>query len=206
VADWAGHDLPAPTVSAAYAATADAEGFAATWRPRAEALEIDPDGPPTVLADGAEWIWRAVAGQVLDIFHADQHVAATADALHGEGTAESADWTDWGRRALLADGWPGLLDHIATTPMGELTATARASLDGLIAYFAKYTGRLGYYGRPRSGRSIGSGAVEGLTKRLGRRLKVSGRGWDAGHLEGMATLIVTVRTPEWADVWSRPAA
>jgi hypothetical protein len=56
VADWADRDLPAPTASAAYAEVADAGAFAATWRSRAEALEVDPDGPLTVLGDGAEWI------------------------------------------------------------------------------------------------------------------------------------------------------
>lgn len=212
VADWADRDLPAPTASAAYATIAEAGAFAATWRPRAEALGIDPDGPLTVLGDGAEWIWRASATRspasagVLDISHASQHIAATADALHGEGTAGSADWRDRGRRSLLSDGWPGLLDPIGATATDVLTPTARESLDGLIAYFARHTERLGYYGRLRAGRSIGSGAVEGLAKRLGRRLKVSGRGWDAGHLDGMASLIVTVGTPGWADVWSRPAA
>lgn len=210
--EWADRELPAPTASVAYAAVADAETFAATWRPRAQALGIDPDGPLTVLGDGAEWIWRAAAERfpaadgVLDIFHASQHLAATAIALYDEGTAGSADWLDRGRRALLADGWPGLLDHIGATPMEAVTTTARQSVDGLIAYFAKHTDRLGYYGRLRSGRSIGSGAVEGLARRLGRRLKVPGRGWCVEHLEGMATLITTVGTSEWPGLWSRPAA
>jgi hypothetical protein len=211
VADWADRELPTPTASAAYAAVSEAETFAATWRSRAEGLGIDPDGPMTVLGDGAEWIWRAAgqfpaADHVLDIFHASQHLAATAAALHGEGTVEALDWLDRGRRSLLADGWPGLLDHIGTTATEALTAPVRDAVDGLIAYFAKHTERLGYYGRLRSGRSIGSGAVEGLARRMGRRLKIPGRGWRVEHLEGMATLIATTGTTEWAELWSRPAA
>ena len=38
---------------------------------------------------------------------------------------------------------------------------ARPGSTQLIAYFAKHTDRLGYFGRLRTGRSIGSGAVEG---------------------------------------------
>jgi hypothetical protein len=165
-----------------------------------------------MLADGAEWIWRAATGRfpaaehVLNIFHASQHIAATADALQGEGTAGSADWLATCREAPLRDAWPGLLDQIGTTLTEPPGPVARESLDGLIAYFAKHTDRPGYYGRLRSGRSIGSGAVEGLAKRLGRRLKVAGRGWVADHLEGIATLTTMVGTPEWAEVWSRPAA
>ena len=211
-AGWADRQLPGPSASAAYASTADCDAFAATWRPRAEGLGIDPDGPLTVLADGASWIWRTTGEQfeggdgVLDIFHASQHIATAANALHGEGTAEAADWLDGGRARLLADGWPGLMDHVGATPADGLTAAGRAALDEMIAYFAAHTGRLGYFGRLRQGRSIGSGAVEGLARRLGRRLKIPGRGWEAGNLDGMATLILTADSAGWADLWSRPAA
>jgi hypothetical protein len=211
-ADWAARELPSPTAAAAYATTADSEAFAARWAPWAEALGIDPAGDLTVLADGAAWIWAAAAerfpaaGQVLDIFHASQHLAAAAAALHGEGTAEAGDWLEHGRGRLLADGWPGLLDHIGAAPAEGRTAAGQAAVDELIGYFAKHTGRVGYYGRLRAGRSIGSGAVEGLARRMGRRLKVPGRGWDAGHIDGMATLVATVGTPEWARLWGKPAA
>jgi hypothetical protein len=76
----------------------------------------------------------------------------------------------------------------------------------LIGYFAKHTGRLGYYGRLRTGRSIGSGGVESLARRMGRRLKVAGRGWCVENLEGMAALIATVETAEWETLWAQPAA
>lgn len=210
--DWAERGLPRPTVQVAYAAASDCESFSARWGRRAEALGIAPSGPLTVLGDGAEWIWKAAAAQfpaaeqVLDVFHATQHIAAAAATLHGEATAAAAEWTERGRRALLADGWPGLLDHIGATPSEGRPAGGQASVDELIGYFAKHTGRLGYYGRLRSGRSIGSGGVESLARRMGRRLKVPGRGWCADHLEGMAALVATVDTPEWDGLWSRPAA
>ena len=210
--DWASRVLPAPTAQVAYAAVADCESFAARWGPRAEALGVDPSGPLTVLGDGAEWIWKAAAAQfpaaaqVLDIFHATGHIASAAAAVHGEGTAAATEWTEQGRQALLADGWPGLLDHIGATPREGMTAGGQAAVDELIGYFAKHTGRVGYYGRLRLGRSIGSGGVESLARRMGRRLKVPGRGWCADHLEGMAALVATVDTPEWDGLWSRPAA
>ena len=45
-----------------------------------------------------------------------------------------------------------------------------------------------------------------MARRMGRRLKVPGRGWCIENLEGMAALIATVDTPEWDDLWTRPAA
>lgn len=212
VADWADRELPPPAASVAYATTADSEAFSARWAGWATALGIDPAGTLTVLADGAAWIWSAAsehfpaAAQVLDIFHASQHIAAAAAALHGEGTPEAADWLERGRARLLADGWPGLLDHVGATPTEGRTAAAQAALDGMVAYFAKHTARLGYFGRLRAGRSIGSGAAEGLARRMGRRLKVPGRGWLAGSLDGMAALVASVDTPEWESLWARPAA
>lgn len=209
---WATREFPRPTVQVASAAVADWASFSARWGPRAEALGIDPHGPLTVLGDGAEWIWKAAATQfpaatqVLDIFHATAHIAAAALALHGEGTAAAITWTEGGRRALLADGWPGLLDHIGATPMEGRTAGGQAGIDELVGYFAKHTDRIGYYGRLRAGRSIGSGGVESLARRMGCRLKVPGRGWCVDHMEGMAALVATANTPEWDGLWSRPAA
>jgi hypothetical protein len=209
---WADRALPAPTASVAYASLADCETFAASWAGRGAALGIDPAGPLAVLGDGAEWIWRAAtahlpaAAQVLDIFHARQHIAAAGAALYGEGTEAAAAWVESAGRALLADGWPGLLDRIGATPTEGRTAAGQTGVDELIAYFAKHTDRLGYYGRLRTGRSIGSGPVEGLARRMGRRLKIPGRGWCAGHVDGMAALIATIDTAEWEALWSRPAA
>lgn len=210
--EWATRVLPFPTARVAYAAVADSETFSARWGPRAEALGIDRSGPLTVLGDGAEWIWNAAtnqfpaATQLLDIFHGAEHIASAAKALHGEGTTASREWTEQGRRALLADGWPGLLDHIGATPTEGRTMAGQTGLDELIGYFAKHTGRLGYYGRLRSGRSIGSGGVESLARQMGRRLKVPGRGWSLENLDGMATLVASVDSLEWDNLWSRPAA
>lgn len=208
---WAERELPRPTAQAAYATVADCEAFSGRWASRAVALGIEPSGPLTVLGDGAEWIWNAAAVQfpaaagVLDVFHACEHLASAARALFGDG-APAADWTERGRRALLADGWPGLLDHVGTSPTEGRTPSGQAGLDELIRYFAKHTERLGYYGRLRTGRSIGSGGAESLARRMGRRLKVAGRGWRVEHLEGMAALIATADTLEWDGLWSRPAA
>ena len=89
---WAGRGLPRPTAQAAYATVADCGAFSSRWAPRASGLGIEPSGPLTVLGDGAEWIWNAAAAQfpaaaqVLDIFHAGEHLASTARALFGDGT------------------------------------------------------------------------------------------------------------------------
>ena len=181
--------------------------------PWAEALGIDPAGA----ADGAGRRGgldlggggRAIPGGRAGAGHLPRlaaHRRGGGRASWARGRAAAAGLARSGRAALLADGWPGLLDHVGATPSEGRTPAGQAALDEMIAYFAKHTGRLGYFGRLRSGRSIGSGAVEGLARRMGRRLKVPGRGWDVGHIDGMAMMIATVDTPEWAGLWARPAA
>lgn len=207
-ADWASRELPAPTASFAFASLADCDAFSATWRGWAVGLGITDAADLTVLADGAAWIWNAAGREfpgskgVLDLFHAGQHVWAAAKALHGEGTPAAEAWADRVRGALISDGWPGLCDALAGDLGCEPGGAGRAALDGLLAYFASHSQRLGYFGRLRTGRSIGSGAVEGLAKRTGRRLKSGGRGWREENVDPMAALVCAVQTPEWEALWA----
>jgi hypothetical protein len=98
---------------------------------------------------------------------------------------------------------PGSVEEAPTVVISD-SRISQTSLDELIRDFAKHTDRVGYYGRLRTGQSIGSGGVESLAKRMGRRLKVPGRGWCVDHLEGMSALIATADTPEWESLWPNP--
>jgi hypothetical protein len=211
-ARWATRDLPRPAASVAVARLEGRDEFAGRWRGWAARLGLLAAAELTVVADGAAWIWAAAAEQfpgaagLLDIFHACEHIGAAAAALFGEGTAEAAAWPERVRGRLLADGWPGLCDALAGTLSGPLEAEARTAVDGLVSYFAAHTGRLGYAGRLATGRSIGSGAVEGLARRMGDRLKVPGRGWLERSIDPMAALVCTVQTTEWDALWELMAA
>jgi hypothetical protein len=206
-AEWATRTLPSATATVAFARLEDCDRFAARWGDWAEKLGVMADEPLTVLGDGAVWIWnRAVeqfpkATQLLDIFHATEHVAAAERVLFGEGTGAGRVWTDRVRRRLLGDGWPGLCDAVGELVTPGMSEAGRSSVDELVSYFAGQSSRLGYYARLRSGRSIGSGVVEGLAKRVGRRLKVAGRGWDEGNIDAVATLTIAAHSSEWDDLW-----
>ena len=194
--------MPPPAASAAYARMEGCDDFAAGWRGWAAGLGLKEAAGLTVVADGAAWIWAAAGEQLpgaaglLDLFHACLHVSAAAAVLHGEGAAGAPAWSDLVRDRLLADGWPGLCDALAPTLAGPPTPAGREAINGLLGYLAAHTGRVGYAGRLRSRRCIGSGAVEELARRTGDRLKVPGRGWPDRSIDPMATLVCTVRTAE----------
>ena len=88
-------------------------------------------------------------------------------------------WSGAGR--LLADGWPGLLDHVGATAAEGRTAAGQAAIDEMIGYFAKHTDRLGYFGRLRVGPVDRQRRGGGAGPAAGPPLKVSGRGWRVGQ-------------------------
>jgi hypothetical protein len=204
---WATRALPAATASVPFARLEDCDAFAARWGGWAKQLGIGADDPLAVLGDGAAWIWNRAAEQfpqavqLLDIFHASEHLATAARVLFGEGSGAGRVWIDRLRRALLGDGWLGLCDAVGEVVTDGMSSAGRTALDGLVTYLAGQSSRLGYYARLQSGRSIGSGAVEGLAKRVGRRLKVAGRGWNESNIDPLANLTITAHSPEWDDLW-----
>lgn len=210
-AEWDERELPRPTARVAFAAIESIDDFAPLWGRWADRLGIAERGEITVLGDGAEWIWNATtrefAGctQVLDIYHAAEHIAAAGKALFGEGTAEAAAWLEGGRGLLLSDGWTGLCDHIGATLEESPGRAGHAALGELTSYFAAHMGRLNYCHRLYTGRSIGSGMVEGAAKNLiGRRLKQTGARWGVENVNAMAELCCLTYSHHWDLYWASP--
>jgi hypothetical protein len=207
--DWDERHLPAPTTRFAFAAIETIDDFAPRWGEWAIRLGIEDRSTITVLGDGAEWIWNASSRQfpgctqVLDIYHAAEHIADAARRKYGEGTAAATEWLDRGRGLLLSDGWAGLCDHLGQTLTPDDGPDDRAPLDDLMSYFAVHTERLNYCHRLYTGQSIGSGMVEGAAKNLvGRRLKQTGARWQLDNVNRMAELCCLTYSDHWDSYWA----
>lgn len=205
---WTERKLPAPTARLAFAAIASADDFAARWPLVASRLKIGSRQTLNVTADGARWIWDRVdlhwpqARGTLDIYHALEHVADTAKALHGEGTAAMRRFFDQGRDALLAKGHVGISQVIDKARPLAVRAGQRQALSTLSGYFEHQRNRLDYAGQLAAGRPIGSGMVEGACKNLvGRRLKQTGARWRIPNANRMATLASLLYSNGWDDYW-----
>jgi hypothetical protein len=210
--EWASRALPRSTVRVAFASIEPIDSFAPRWASWGGRLGVKDLTTITTLGDGAEWIWNAAAEQfpggpqVLDIFHAAEHLAGAAKACWGEGSERAKAWAEAGREALLADGWPGLCDHLGTTFTAADAPAERKPFDDVLSYFAKHTERMNYAHRLHTGQSIGSGMVEGAAKTVvGSRLKQRGARWIVENVNGMAELCCLTYSCGWEAYWDRAA-
>lgn len=213
-AGWEGQRLHAATFVIAFAMIAAAKVFRRTWKSRFRRLGVRAFGALHVLGDGASWIWksadRTLTGsvQTLDVYHASERIAQCARGIFGEGSGEGTTAFDRGRSLLIEKGWSGVCEWVA-----ELLAVGddaererrRKATDRVLEYFSKHVGRLNYAERLRSGRAIGSGAVEGQAKTLGLRLKSRGARWNRKNVRPMASLVCVRHSPQWDAYWSQAA-
>lgn len=209
--DYEQRTLPAPTVRSVVAAVEDCGAFGERCHQEAQRLGINASRL-SVLGDGAEWIWNLAtawflaAVQLLDVYHALEHVAAAGRQALGEGAA----WTTWlasARRLLVGDGYAGVCE-VLTRPLDDPEATGRlaSAASGVLNYFAGHRDRLGYAVRLRRGQVIGSGLVEGTIKqRVNLRLKRTGARWQPMRVGPFVELLALSDSPEWNEYWAAQA-
>lgn len=206
--DWADRTLPKPEVCVSFAAIEASEDFGRRWKAWRKRLALCDASAITVLADGAKWIWEeqrkhlSGAAGVLDIYHALEHVAATAKALHPT-PADSEAWTTTARTMLLEQGWTGIETLIREQRSATQDAGHHAALDGLWEYLGSHQDHLPYRERLATGQSIGSGQVEGACKNLiGRRLKANASRWRVRRVNRMAGLCSLMYSHQWNAYWN----
>ena len=204
---WDQRDLPKPSARVAFAAIEKSDRFGTRWGRWVNRLGIRDTSQVSVLADGARWIWEetamhlAGATEVLDVYHALEKVAQTAEVLYGEGSEASQQWLDAGRTALLG-GWRAMRGHLCETKAVLRKARAKAALKKLGGYLGRQPDHLCYAQRLAEGRSIGSGQAEGACKHMiGRRLKQTGARWRVQRVNRMATLCCLTYSDHWDAYW-----
>lgn len=199
--DWERRGLPAPHARVIQAGIRTDSQLGPSWRRMAARLGVAEASGVTAIADGARWIWKQLGENlpgcagVLDVYHACGQLWAAANAHFGEGTDQARAWAEGRRSALLAGGAAALLGEMA----GE-------EWSGVRGYFEPHLTHTDYSGRLASGRSIGSGLVEGSCKQvIGRRLKQTGARWKVRRVERMAVLCAVQASEQWDAYWAEAA-
>jgi hypothetical protein len=155
--------------------------------------------------DGAPWIWNVTqdrwpgATQVLDFYHASQHLWELGRALHDGDEAATAAWVEPRRHQLRHGREKKVLAELAGLavrpgPAGEVVQREQN-------YFAAHAGRMNYQSLHRRGWPIGSGPVESACRQRQCRFKRPGQFWTACGLRRLGALIEARHNHHWDELW-----
>jgi len=167
-----------------------------------------------VIGDGAEWIWNIAeqhfpgAIQIVDLYHARQHLWDLARKLYPNQQAEQERWMVVHKDALLDEGKiedlvASLRSIISSNP--ELSEKIRIEAD----YFQKNTQRMRYPEFRAQHLFVGSGVIEaGCKAIIGSRCKQSGMFWTVRGANAILALRCCHFNGRFEDYWEarRPAA
>ncbi|MCE2426170.1 MAG: ISKra4 family transposase [Pseudomonadales bacterium] len=159
-----------------------------------------------VLGDGAAWIWNWAdehapgAIQIVDIFHAKQHLSEVAKAIYGAGT----DLADrWGKTRR---------DELDQGRLDDILAALRAHADSCddarkcIDYIDANRHRMRYPEFRGMGLCVATGVVEGGCKNIvGSRLKRGGMHWTVDGANAIVALRCAILSNRFDDFWERRA-
>jgi hypothetical protein len=162
------------------------------------------------LGDGAAWVWENCrltfpgAVEILDFFHACEHVGLLAKALH-DGDLEQAatQQTQW-CHDMKATSPAAMLTEVRTLLIAhpDWPEAKRTAIQAEVDYLESHASRT-HYGEYRAkGYFIGSGVIEaGCKTVIGRRLKQSGMFWSETGAEDILSLRCLTTGPHFECAW-----
>jgi hypothetical protein len=162
----------------------------------------------TVLGDGATWIWNIAsskfpgATQVVDLFHAREHIHGLARLLE----FMLGDRKDAWLAARLQDLDYGDIDGICRAGRAyRLGGIKKDELDTALGYFENNAPRMRYHWFRQCGLFVGSGVVEaGCKTVIGQRLKLSGMHWTTVGADAITTLRCQQASRPEDRIWPAP--
>ena len=164
-----------------------------------------------VIADGAVWIWNLAdqhfpgAIQIVDLYHARQHLWKIAALLHPHDPVAKKLWMI-PMKDLLDDGnIEPLVTHLReiATAHADAAALAQEVLKEA-EYFATNADRMRYPEFRKKGLFVGSGVVEaGCKSVIGSRLKRSGMFWTVRGANAIIALRCCRINGRFEDYWEQ---
>lgn len=160
-------------------------------------------------AGGDNWEYLATlpeGPEILDFFHATEHLASGIAAVHGDGTFATRHKFEALRERLLTedDGVDAVINALAYLHRKH---PRLQRLGQVLRYFRKNRKRMRYAEWEREGFMIGSGVVEAACKTLvAQRLKLSGMRWGARGAQAVLTMRGWDQSERFDDAWALVAA
>ena len=158
-----------------------------------------------VVGDGAPWIWNvardrwARAREVLDFYHASQHLWELGRALHRNDEPAAATWVESRLHRLRHGGQKRVLTEVARlkVPRGPRGKVVKREQN----YLASHAARMNYQAIHRSGWPIGSGSVESACRQRQCRFKRPGQFWTATGMRHLGALTEARHNHHWDELW-----
>jgi hypothetical protein len=157
-----------------------------------------------VLGDGAVWIWNIAddqfpdATQIVDRFHAKQHLSDLGKALYGPTAPRAAQWAERRKEELDTGKFRALLTAIRRQVCHS--EDARRCLH----YFQTNRHRMRYPQFHARGLCTSTGVVEaGCKVAIGTRLKRAGMHWTVHGSNAIIALRCAKLSGRFQDFWER---
>lgn len=160
-------------------------------------------------AGGDNWEYTATlpeGPEILDFFHATEHLAAAISAIYGDGTLATRHKFEALRERLLTEeeGVAVVIDALAYL---QRKSPRLAKVKTVLKYFRKNRHRMHYARWKREGFMIGSGVVEAACKTLvAQRLKLSGMRWGRHGAQAILTMRGWDQSDRFDEAWALVAA
>ena len=164
-----------------------------------------------VIGDGAEWIWNLVAEhfpgaiQIVDLYHACQHLWEVARRLHPNNEGNQKTWMKIHQKLLEKGKIEKLVLSLRSMDADnpDVAEKIRTEAD----YFAKNAERMRYPQFRRQHLFVGSGVIEaGCKTVIGSRLKRSGMFWTVRGANAILALRCCHLNRRFEDYWERRRA
>jgi hypothetical protein len=164
-----------------------------------------------VIGDGAPWIWNLAALhfpsaiEIVDLYHAREHISELAKVVLGPGSREEQQWTEARTGELDNGDVQGVLKAMAD--LQPQTEVAKDEIRKAIGYFETNAARMRYSHFRTLGLFVGSGVIEAGCKTIaGNRLKQSGMQWTVRGANAIIALRCCDLSGQWEQYWEHRAA
>ena len=186
-----------------------AEAFGLRARREAQRRGAGRAGKIVFLGDGAIWVWELQrvnfpnAIQILDLFHALEHVVDLCKGLF-PSAAEAKEMTTTWFEMLKNDEVAGVIAAARKRLLELGPLPAENTLETQIGYFERNQHRMLYKTYREAGLFYGSGVVEaGCKAVIGQRLKNSGMFWTESGATSVINLRCALKGNRWNECWNR---
>jgi hypothetical protein len=160
-----------------------------------------------LIADGAEWIWNLAgdhfpgAIQIVDLYHARQHLWEVVRKLHPQDEAKQKAWMKIHQKRLLDKGKiEKLVESLRSVDCQDSETAEKIRIEA--DYFEKNTERMRYPKFRKQHLFVGSGVIEaGCKNVIGSRLKRSGMFWSVRGANSILALRCCHLNGRFEDYW-----